>query len=58
MGILTMCGLAQLTDGIQQLSVGFLLHHLGKLFGLTNHGKAMIGTGTVTVVTDVSPDFV
>lgn len=44
MWILLLAGMGQLTDGIQQLSVGFLLHHLGKVFNLTNHGKAMIGT--------------
>lgn len=44
LGIGGLCGLAEASDGIQQLSVAFLVHHLGNLFHLTNQRKALVGS--------------
>jgi putative MFS transporter len=44
LGILLLCGLSETANGIQQLSVSFLLHYLGQLFSLSNGSKALIGT--------------
>lgn len=39
-----LCGLSEAANGIQQLSVSFLLHYLGELYHLSNHGKALVGS--------------
>jgi Major Facilitator Superfamily len=46
LGIGALCGLSEASDGLQQLSVSFLLHKLGELFHMNNQQKARIGTVT------------
>lgn len=44
MTVFLLCGLAEAGNGVQQLSVSFLLSYLGDLYHLSTHGKALVGS--------------